>query len=702
LRIVRSKKLASLLVLAMLMTMVMVAPVQAADKALISSSFFIVEADDGQNAGDITIKADTDEIAELVDGGQTLYVTIELPDGVEWSTDPVVTDLSITGNLPPAAATLRGADESTVEFEVYAAPGEDVDVLVFDNPTLDIESDVSGDIKATVTLQAVEGGAILWTQSAETTIAKVGTGALTATAATSKKLGKAPLNDADGADITIKENQAAVLDAGDVITLSIETSGVTFEAAPGATGSGVVVGAGALDATKTIATYTVTTASSGIGGKVVFDLDNMLDVNPGVSGDIIIEVSSDNSALDDTELVVAVLGSGGFTVTVDDVDDFTGVPGQDSVDVGELKIDPTTTFNSGGSLEITLQNGTWDAAGVNVGDWTYGGMYNDDKSIWYSVTGASSATVTFVLPDVDLSASAPVGDIKITIGGTAGVEGEYVIGKVVAAATATAEKPVVEVNALDQPAGAITITEAKKSGFKNEGNLKLTLPNGIVFSSAPKVYVDGDEVTSIPVAAGGAGESTIEWANGDIATFSNAKIETIEIKDIKYDVDSRFAAKDIEVKISGRVLTGANGSTKTILTVANAVGEGSSAGSASFVVGSTTYVKNGVEYTMDVAPYISGDRTFMPVRYVANSLGISDSNILWDATAKTVTLIKGDKVVQLKIGSKSMLINGATITMDVAPEIKSDRTMLPLRFIANAFGATVTWDAATQTAGLSY
>ena len=49
-------------------------------------------------------------------------------------------------------------------------------------------------------------------------------------------------------------------------------------------------------------------------------------------------------------------------------------------------------------------------------------------------------------------------------------------------------------------------------------------------------------------------------------------------------------------------------------------------------------------------------------------------------TNGTVTLIKGDRVIQVKIKSKVMLINGASITMDVAPEIKSGRTMreLPL------------------------
>jgi hypothetical protein len=60
--------------------------------------------------------------------------------------------------------------------------------------------------------------------------------------------------------------------------------------------------------------------------------------------------------------------------------------------------------------------------------------------------------------------------------------------------------------------------------------------------------------------------------------------------------------------------------------------------------------------------------------------GVSQANILRNNTKVTATIVKGDRVVQVKIGSKVMLINGASITMDVAPEVKDGRTMreLPL------------------------
>ena len=124
---------------------------------------------------------------------------------------------------------------------------------------------------------------------------------------------------------------------------------------------------------------------------------------------------------------------------------------------------------------------------------------------------------------------------------------------------------------------------------------------------------------------------------------------------------------------------------------------GKIAGKSEFVIGTASYKLNGVEQSMDVAPYIKDSRTYMPIRYVANAMGIADANILWDEAAQTVTLSRASTFVQVKIGSKTMLVNGIAITLDVAPEISSARTMLPVSHIARAFGANVEWDAATQT-----
>lgn len=121
------------------------------------------------------------------------------------------------------------------------------------------------------------------------------------------------------------------------------------------------------------------------------------------------------------------------------------------------------------------------------------------------------------------------------------------------------------------------------------------------------------------------------------------------------------------------------------------------AGTATFVVDSNIYTVNGVTRVMEAAPYIKNGRTYVPYRYLAYALGVAEADVVWDAAAKTVTVTKGDNVVVATIGSTTLTVNGAAKTMDVAPEIVNDRTMLPARHLAEALGANVGWDPATRT-----
>ncbi|MDD3853336.1 MAG: stalk domain-containing protein [Syntrophomonadaceae bacterium] len=126
---------------------------------------------------------------------------------------------------------------------------------------------------------------------------------------------------------------------------------------------------------------------------------------------------------------------------------------------------------------------------------------------------------------------------------------------------------------------------------------------------------------------------------------------------------------------------------------------------AEFRIGSTSYKVNGELRSMDVAPYISDNRTFLPVRFVAYGCGVNESDIVWDQTTSKVQLRKGDILLELTIGNKVLISNmplgsGSQIQMDTAPEITSDRTMLPVRWIAEQFGYEVTWDPFTQIVGL--
>ena len=61
-----------------------------------------------------------------------------------------------------------------------------------------------------------------------------------------------------------------------------------------------------------------------------------------------------------------------------------------------------------------------------------------------------------------------------------------------------------------------------------------------------------------------------------------------------------------------------------------------------------------------------------------------------------------DKVVLvLTIDQTGYQLDGASLNNDVAPIIRNDRTYLPVRFISEALGATVNWDAVTRQVTIS-
>lgn len=114
-----------------------------------------------------------------------------------------------------------------------------------------------------------------------------------------------------------------------------------------------------------------------------------------------------------------------------------------------------------------------------------------------------------------------------------------------------------------------------------------------------------------------------------------------------------------------------------------------------FTIDSPLYTVNGkLQPGMDVAPYIMDGRTYLPVRFVAHSLGIGDQDIQWDDRSHQVTIRQGDQTVIIQIGSKTLIHNGRVFAMDVAPEIQQERTMLPVAPIVEAFGGSVLWDPA--------
>lgn len=123
---------------------------------------------------------------------------------------------------------------------------------------------------------------------------------------------------------------------------------------------------------------------------------------------------------------------------------------------------------------------------------------------------------------------------------------------------------------------------------------------------------------------------------------------------------------------------------------------------AVFRIGEAKYSLNGKEISMDVSPVVEDFRAFLPLRYAAKALGVPDAGINWDTASRKVTIVKGDRRVEMTVGSRELLLNGSLVTMDVAPRISNGRIMLPVSFLAKALNADVQWDGAAQTVTIKY
>lgn len=103
---------------------------------------------------------------------------------------------------------------------------------------------------------------------------------------------------------------------------------------------------------------------------------------------------------------------------------------------------------------------------------------------------------------------------------------------------------------------------------------------------------------------------------------------------------------------------------------------------------------NGSPIQFDVQPQLINDRTMVPLRKIFEAMGAS---VDWNGDTQTVTATKGSDQVIATINNTTIYVNGETRVIDVPPMIVNDRTLVPARFVAESFGATVNWDGATQT-----
>lgn len=119
-----------------------------------------------------------------------------------------------------------------------------------------------------------------------------------------------------------------------------------------------------------------------------------------------------------------------------------------------------------------------------------------------------------------------------------------------------------------------------------------------------------------------------------------------------------------------------------------------------FTIGQEALTVNGQAQEMPAAAFIEGGRAYLPVRFLARALGVADENIEWMATGKEVLLKTGETSVVLRVGDSQFAMGTTAIVMDAPVVLRGDRTYVPARWLAEALGYRVTWDAETETVAI--
>lgn len=256
----------------------------------------------------------------------------------------------------------------------------------------------------------------------------------------------------------------------------------------------------------------------------------------------------------------------------------------------------------------------------------------------------------------------------------------------------------------DQVMNKITITETDKEMFM-KGKINFDIAegskeqDGITIEDKGDLTVTGDlKRTDFDVAT----DRQVDYIE---LKRQSKSASSLEIANMEVTIDRTVPEGTYELKLSGNAIDEHGGSISykdliaigTLNTQDISATNGLAKGTATFVIGESKYTLNGVEATMDAASYIQDPGyTMVPVRYVAEAFGVAKSDIFFGNGA--VTIIAGNRTVQLTNGSNIAIVNGASVAMSTKVVIKDSRTYAPIGEIAKILGVASTWDNTAKTA----
>lgn len=96
----------------------------------------------------------------------------------------------------------------------------------------------------------------------------------------------------------------------------------------------------------------------------------------------------------------------------------------------------------------------------------------------------------------------------------------------------------------------------------------------------------------------------------------------------------------------------------------------------------------------DQAPIIQNGRTLVPLRSIFEALG---AEVSWYQSSGSIYCYRNDASLSLTVNDHYAYINGSQVYIDQPPIIVNNRTLVPVRVVSEALGATVVWDNTDRT-----
>lgn len=193
----------------------------------------------------------------------------------------------------------------------------------------------------------------------------------------------------------------------------------------------------------------------------------------------------------------------------------------------------------------------------------------------------------------------------------------------------------------------------------------VALGGGGYDTSAVTIQSVSDDTAKVSATVNNTGDLS-DKGTGELSLTSDKPV-TADIQVYVRNKDGKYYAGNLKYTFGK---TASNADTTVVMTI----------GSKDVIVDNNVTV-------IDAAALIKNERTFVPYRALAEAFG---AKVEWNEKDRTVTTEMDGKRVVMTIDKKEYKVNDKDMTMDVAPYISGDRTLVPVRFVAEALGFKVT------------